>query len=169
MVITLDRDTGGRRGAPPAETFWVAKCSMKQKEGRSPHDDPDVQLMLRFHNEEEGAFEQLFNKHAASVVNFAFRFLGNRARAEEIAQARRFCPELCGSAAAQQHIKARKVKIGKFEHHTSGLVSYDPSNLFDLFDSGKAKPTEEGPGIAQQEKTRYTLPILASIKRDLSQ
>ena len=59
---------------------------MKQKERRSPHDDPDVQLMLRFQNGEESAFQQLFNKHAASVVNFVFRFLGNRARAEEIAQ-----------------------------------------------------------------------------------
>ena len=59
---------------------------MKQKERHSPHDDPDVQLMLRFQNGEEGAFQQLFNKHAASVVNFAYRFLGNRARAEEIAQ-----------------------------------------------------------------------------------
>ena len=86
MLIMLGRDTGGRRGGPPAETFWVAKCSMKQKERRSPHDDPDVQLMLRFQNGEEGAFQQLFNKHASSVVNFAFRFLGNRARAEEIAQ-----------------------------------------------------------------------------------
>ena len=70
MLITLDRDIGGRRGAPSAETFWVAKCSMKQKERRSPHDDPDVQLMLRFQNGEGGAFQQLFNKHTANMSQY---------------------------------------------------------------------------------------------------
>ena len=49
------------------------------------------------------------------------------------------------------------------------MAPYDTSDLFDLFDPGEAKPIEESPGIAQQEKTEYTLPILASIKRDLPQ
>ena len=59
---------------------------MEQREPIAPHDDADVQLMLRFQKGDIGAFQQLFQKYSPSVVNFAFHFLGNRARAEEIAQ-----------------------------------------------------------------------------------
>jgi RNA polymerase sigma-70 factor (ECF subfamily) len=59
---------------------------MEQKERLTPYDDPDVQLMLRFQGGDAGAFQQLFNKYSPGVVNFAFHFLRNRARAEEIAQ-----------------------------------------------------------------------------------
>ncbi|NOT57679.1 MAG: sigma-70 family RNA polymerase sigma factor [Deltaproteobacteria bacterium] len=52
----------------------------------APHEDADVQLMLRFQRGEVEAFQQLFQKFAPSVVNFAAHFLNNRARAEEIAQ-----------------------------------------------------------------------------------
>lgn len=56
------------------------------KERLTPYDDPDVQLMLRFQQGEMEAFQQLFHKYSPSVINFAFQFLGTRARAEEIAQ-----------------------------------------------------------------------------------
>jgi RNA polymerase sigma-70 factor (ECF subfamily) len=59
---------------------------MEQKERVTPYDDPDVQLMLRFQKGDMGAFQQLFNKYAPSIVNFSFRFVGTRERAEEIAQ-----------------------------------------------------------------------------------
>lgn len=59
---------------------------MEQREPLDPHDDTDVQLMLRFQKGDVGAFQQLFQKYSPSVVNFAGHFLGNRARAEEIAQ-----------------------------------------------------------------------------------
>src|SRR5262249_39847206 len=59
---------------------------MEQKERFTPHDDPDVQLMLRFQKGDMEAFQQLFHKYSSSVVNFAFRFLGTRERAEEITQ-----------------------------------------------------------------------------------
>lgn len=59
---------------------------MEQKERITPHDDPDVQLMLRFQKGDMEAFQRLFNKYSASVVNFAFRFVGSRERAEELAQ-----------------------------------------------------------------------------------
>ncbi|HXG19614.1 MAG TPA: RNA polymerase sigma factor [Methylomirabilota bacterium] len=59
---------------------------MERKERVSPHDDPDVQLMLRFQKGDMEAFQQLFNKFSPSVVNFAFRFVGSRERAEELAQ-----------------------------------------------------------------------------------
>jgi len=59
---------------------------MEQKERVPPHDDPDVQLMLRFQKGDMEAFQQLFNKYSSSVVNFGFRFVGSRERAEELAQ-----------------------------------------------------------------------------------
>lgn len=59
---------------------------MERKERLTPHDDPDVQLMLRFQKGDTDAFQQLFLKYSPSVVNFAFHFLGTRGRAEEIAQ-----------------------------------------------------------------------------------
>jgi RNA polymerase sigma-70 factor (ECF subfamily) len=42
--------------------------------------------MLRFQKGDMEAFQQLFNKFSPSVVNFAFRFVGSRERAEELAQ-----------------------------------------------------------------------------------
>ena len=59
---------------------------MEENERPTPHNDPDVQLMLRFQKGDMDAFQRLFNKHSPAVVNFAFHFLGNRGRAEEIAQ-----------------------------------------------------------------------------------
>ncbi|HEY2385697.1 MAG TPA: RNA polymerase sigma factor [Candidatus Binatia bacterium] len=52
----------------------------------APTSDPDVQLMLRFRAGDEGAFRELFEKHGRAIVNFAYNFVGNRARAEELAQ-----------------------------------------------------------------------------------
>ncbi len=59
---------------------------MEQKERRPIRDDPDVQNMLRFQQGDMEAFQELFQKFSPAVVNFAAKFLGGRARAEEIAQ-----------------------------------------------------------------------------------
>ncbi len=48
--------------------------------------DPDVELMGRVRNGDSAAFRQLFDRHSESVVNFAYRFVGNRDRAEELTQ-----------------------------------------------------------------------------------
>jgi RNA polymerase sigma-70 factor (ECF subfamily) len=42
--------------------------------------------MLRFQQGDMAAFQQLFNRYTSSVVNFAFRFVHSRERAEELAQ-----------------------------------------------------------------------------------
>lgn len=52
----------------------------------NPAADPDVQLMMRVRDGDAEAFRELFEKHSRSIVNFAFHFVGNRQRAEEIAQ-----------------------------------------------------------------------------------
>jgi len=48
--------------------------------------DPDVQLMLALQRGDLTAFDQLFNKHAPGLIRFATQLVGNRARAEELAQ-----------------------------------------------------------------------------------
>ena len=48
--------------------------------------DPDADLMLRFGEGDAGAFDLLFARHTRAIVNFAYRFVRNRAVAEELAQ-----------------------------------------------------------------------------------
>ena len=48
--------------------------------------DPDAQLMLQFQNGDAAAFETLFRKYTRPLINFAYRFVGSRAKAEELAQ-----------------------------------------------------------------------------------
>jgi RNA polymerase sigma-70 factor (ECF subfamily) len=48
--------------------------------------DPDVQLMLAVQRDDQGAFEQLFEKHVSGVIGFAMQFVASRARSEELAQ-----------------------------------------------------------------------------------
>jgi RNA polymerase sigma-70 factor, ECF subfamily len=48
--------------------------------------DPDVVLMERVRDGDMEAFQVLFTKYSDSLVKFAYRFLGSRARGEEVAQ-----------------------------------------------------------------------------------
>ena len=49
-------------------------------------DDEDATLFLKVAQGDKRAFAALFDRHQASVVRFAFRFVGSQARAEELAQ-----------------------------------------------------------------------------------
>jgi RNA polymerase sigma-70 factor (ECF subfamily) len=49
-------------------------------------DDEDAALFLKVAAGDKRAFAVLFDRHQASVVRFAFRFVGTQARAEELAQ-----------------------------------------------------------------------------------
>jgi RNA polymerase sigma-70 factor, ECF subfamily len=48
--------------------------------------DPDAELMRRVAKGDASAFRELFDRHQASIARFAFRFVGERGRAEELAQ-----------------------------------------------------------------------------------
>jgi RNA polymerase sigma-70 factor (ECF subfamily) len=52
----------------------------------APEDDKDVQRMLAVRDGDESAFRVLFEKHIGNIVSYAMQLVGNRARAEEIAQ-----------------------------------------------------------------------------------
>ena len=48
--------------------------------------DPDVQLMQKTRRGDSAAFRELFTKYSDALVNFAYRFVGSRERAEELTQ-----------------------------------------------------------------------------------
>ena len=48
--------------------------------------DPDVVMMERVRDDDKDAFQVLFSKYSGAIVKFAYRFLGSRDRAEEVAQ-----------------------------------------------------------------------------------
>jgi RNA polymerase sigma-70 factor, ECF subfamily len=48
--------------------------------------DADAELMLRVAGGDRHAFASLFDRHHRGVAQFAFRFVGDRARAEELTQ-----------------------------------------------------------------------------------
>jgi RNA polymerase sigma-70 factor (ECF subfamily) len=48
--------------------------------------DPDTATMLQFTQGDLDAFETLFNKYSRQIVNYAYKFVGDRALAEDIAQ-----------------------------------------------------------------------------------
>jgi RNA polymerase sigma-70 factor (ECF subfamily) len=60
---------------------------MKDREPSAPPEaDPDAALMVRVRRGDRAAFAALYDRNARSVVNFVFRFVQDRARAEELAQ-----------------------------------------------------------------------------------
>jgi RNA polymerase sigma-70 factor (ECF subfamily) len=50
------------------------------------HTDPDTQLMLQFKAGDQRAFQHLFDNYKKRVINYCFRYCGNAAVAEELAQ-----------------------------------------------------------------------------------
>jgi RNA polymerase sigma-70 factor (ECF subfamily) len=49
-------------------------------------DDPDIYLITSFQAGDERAFDILYERHHRSVLNVAYRFLGDRDSAEDVAQ-----------------------------------------------------------------------------------
>jgi RNA polymerase sigma-70 factor (ECF subfamily) len=56
------------------------------KEPERPGADEDAALMLQLRSGERAAFARLYDRNARSVVSFAYRFVQDRAKAEELAQ-----------------------------------------------------------------------------------
>ncbi len=49
-------------------------------------EDPDAALFVKVAQGDKAAFATLFDRHQQSIVRFAYRYVGSRARAEELAQ-----------------------------------------------------------------------------------
>jgi RNA polymerase sigma-70 factor (ECF subfamily) len=49
-------------------------------------EDDDIKLMLDFQKGDESCFTEILNKYEKPLINFIYRFIGNRVDAEDIAQ-----------------------------------------------------------------------------------
>lgn len=48
--------------------------------------DEDVKLMLKFKQGDKSGFEALLDKYHTPIINFIYRFIGNKVEAEDLAQ-----------------------------------------------------------------------------------
>ena len=60
--------------------------SKPKKDSQEQPSDPDALLMVEFQQGKTVAFETLMRKYYGRVLNFIYRFVGNRAVAEELTQ-----------------------------------------------------------------------------------
>jgi len=74
------------RNAPLSRNLAAPGALDEVSEPLNTRADPDVQLMLAVQQGDQAAYQRLFEKHVAGVIGFAMQFVGNRARAEELAQ-----------------------------------------------------------------------------------
>ena len=66
----IDRETASRERRDPTRVI----------------DDPDKELVGRWHAGDEAAFEQLIRRHERKVFRLLLRMMGNREEAEDVAQ-----------------------------------------------------------------------------------
>jgi RNA polymerase sigma-70 factor (ECF subfamily) len=69
--------------SPEAKLFRKRSVNINEQE---VHPDRDTRLMLEFQRGKADSFDILFKKYSVSLINFGYRFLGSRAKAEEVAQ-----------------------------------------------------------------------------------
>lgn len=48
--------------------------------------DEDIELMLNFQSGDYSAFNKILEKHEKSILNYVYRFIGNKTNAEDIVQ-----------------------------------------------------------------------------------
>ncbi len=75
----VERGAGGRPDVEPAPIAGSADAA-------NPRIDPDLDLVERCQRKQPGAFEALVRRYQDRVFSLAFRFLRDRAIAEEVAQ-----------------------------------------------------------------------------------
>jgi RNA polymerase sigma factor (sigma-70 family) len=84
--LRLPDDSPGAGADTPRNGSNGSARSGGGEERTDPRDDPDVERMLRVRAGDDDAFQELFLKHGEPLLNLAYRFVGSRARAEEIVQ-----------------------------------------------------------------------------------
>ena len=73
---------GASREAAPSSTV----ASRGRRDPTRVIDDPDKELVGRWHAGDEAAFEQLIRRHEKKVFRLLLRMMGNREEAEDVAQ-----------------------------------------------------------------------------------
>jgi RNA polymerase sigma-70 factor (ECF subfamily) len=67
-------------------TFWDIGVGVSNRSSSVLASEQDADLMRRVAEGEAPAFRQIADRHLGSIVRYAFRLLGNREEAEEVAQ-----------------------------------------------------------------------------------
>lgn len=80
--------TGPRVAKAPGLALVSARPVARRRAGRVPveHAISDEELMEQFGGGDTSAFEALLRRHQRPVLNFIFRYVGNRAVAEDLTQ-----------------------------------------------------------------------------------
>ena len=74
-------------GSNAVPSLRLVEVAEKSNDDAAPwRVDPNVATMERLRDGDMEAFQVLFNKYSGAIGNFAYRFLGSRDRAEEVAQ-----------------------------------------------------------------------------------
>jgi RNA polymerase sigma-70 factor, ECF subfamily len=82
----MARASVGEMKGPPGESSSPAAEVAVADVPASAATDPDVALMLRVQAGDEAAFQELFRKLSPRVLQYARRFVGSAAQAEELTQ-----------------------------------------------------------------------------------
>lgn len=100
--------------------------------------DPDVECMLELKKGDRDAFEILMRKYYPRILNFVYRFLGNRQRAEDLTQdvfmkvyknARRYRPR--SKFQTWLYTIAKNSCLNELRRNRGQMVSLDEPIMFD--------------------------------------
>lgn len=108
--------------------------------------DPDVTLMRRVREGDSSAYRDLFHKHVEALVNFAYRFVGNRDRAEELAQ------DAFLQIFRARHRYEPRARFTTFLYRVATNLCLNELRRFEY--QGKTEPLEGAPDPAGEEGSR---------------
>lgn len=113
--------------------------------------DEDARVMVAVANGDKAAFARLFDRHQASVVRFCRRFVGDEARAEELAQD--VFVKLYRSAKSYQPTARFKTHLFRVATNTCLNDKRRPSAKAEVLE---ANVTDDGPSVFDTEADAST-------------
>lgn len=113
--------------------------------------DEDARVMVAVANGDKAAFARLFDRHQASVVRFCRRFVGDEARAEELAQD--VFVKLYRSAKSYQPTARFKTYLFRVATNTCLNDKRRPSAKAEVLE---ANVTDDGPSVFDTEADAST-------------
>lgn len=139
---------------------------MLENTEKQQHDDPYVQLMLRFQGGEEGAFRILFEEYRGPLLNFIYRYCQDRRIAEELTQevflrvyksSQTYRPEAMFSTWIYRiatNICLNELRTGRYKYEVEfkGPDEHDSSIQYDPVDERTRVKTDEQMAAAEQQR-----------------
>jgi RNA polymerase sigma-70 factor (ECF subfamily) len=137
---------------PSAVYMLPELMSHGETEGRNTkgwETDPDVALMMRVREGDSAVFRDLFAKHSKGLINFAYRYVHNRERAEELAQ------EVFLQIFRARNRYEPKAKFATYLYRVATNLCLNELRRFDY--KGKIEPLEGNP-VGPDNKGARELP-----------